>query len=423
MSPLARLLDWLSVKYRVLFVLSAGNHSDTIDVGETFAAFAAKSKEARDEAIIRHLDNVSRNLRLLSPAESVNALTVGATFEDGTSAMENARMILPSSDDMPAAYGSLGMGMNNAIKPDILFPGGRNFTRESILHGQTILEWVDSPSREPGTISAAPFLVGNAASKVMYTCGTSNAAALISHEASRCYDALLDIFANSKDDIPDAHMALLIKAMLVHGAEWGALTDKLGKALQLFSKDGSISRKECSRALHRFLGYGKPNIDRAIECAKKRITLIGYGDLKNGEALLYDLPLPFNFSSSKICRRLTATLTYFPTFVAARQKYRSAKLWYNIENGKKNFLDSRVDVDWQAAVRGSVQHEIFENDETVVWDENNALQIKVNCRGDADDNFTGAVPYVLMVSFEIKNAIDIDVYTKVAEKVQPRISI
>lgn len=142
-----------------------------------------------------------------------------------------------------------------------------------------------------------------------------------------------------------------------------------------------------------------------------------------GEALTYNLPLPFNFSSSKICRRLIATLAYFPPFVPTRQKYRATQLWYTIENGKKNLIDSRVDVDWQAAVRGSVQHEIFENNNSVVWDEDNAIQIKVNCRGDAVDRFDGSVPYALMVSFEIKDAIDIDVYAEIAERIAPKVII
>ena len=32
LSPLARLLDWLAWKYKVLFVVSAGNHVDNITI-------------------------------------------------------------------------------------------------------------------------------------------------------------------------------------------------------------------------------------------------------------------------------------------------------------------------------------------------------------------------------------------------------
>lgn len=70
-----------------------------------------------------------------------------------------------------------------------------------------------------------------------------------------------------------------------------------------------------------------------------------------------------------------------------------------------------------------MQHEIFENDNTVVWDENDAVQIKVNCRGDANDNFDGSIPYALMVSFEIKNAVDIDVYAKISQRISSKVSV
>ena len=49
MSPIARLLDWLSVKYGVLFVVSAGNHPTTISLGvsrEEFDSFQTDEFEA-----------------------------------------------------------------------------------------------------------------------------------------------------------------------------------------------------------------------------------------------------------------------------------------------------------------------------------------------------------------------------------------
>lgn len=418
MSPLARLLDWLSFKYKVLFIVSAGNHADSIDTGMTFSDFSSADKMLRDKAIIAHMNAQKRNLRLLSPAESINALTVGSTFEDASAFVESTLQILPCSDGIIAASSAVGSGMNNAVKPDIVFPGGRNCVRENIRSGigGTIVDWQNIPTREPGIAAAAPN------GKVSYTFGTSNSAALVTHEAARCYDTLLDVFSVAKENVPFDHLALLIKAMLVHGAEWGTLANVYANALNLYKKDGkTISRQDCSRQLYRYFGYGRPNINRAIECAKNRITLIGFGELKSGEALTYDLPLPFNFNTAKICRRLTATLAYFSPTISTRQKYRTAQCWFDIVNGKKNLIDSRVDVDWQAAVRGTIQHEIFENDQTVVWDENEVIQIKVNCRGDAVEKFDDTIPYALIVSFEIKSALDIDVYAKVAERIATKV--
>jgi hypothetical protein len=41
MSPLARLLDWLAWKYRVLFIVSAGNHVYDIRIAATRAQLGA----------------------------------------------------------------------------------------------------------------------------------------------------------------------------------------------------------------------------------------------------------------------------------------------------------------------------------------------------------------------------------------------
>lgn len=418
MSPLARLLDWLSYTYKVLFIVSAGNHTNHIELGMKFDEYAKLSMEDRDIQAIKYLNDNARNLRLLSPAESMNVLTVGATFEDNTSFSENARQILFCSDGMPSPYSSLGRGLNNSVKPDVIYRGGRNtLMLNRIDMSETTAMWRESFTREPGIISAAPFDIANDTTKIMYSCGTSNATALLTHEASRCYDALIDVFQTANKTIPHDNMALLIKAMLIHGAEWGELNNIFSKAL------GFTNRKYSPDYLHKFLGYGVPNIDRSIECTKNRISLIGYGELKNGEAHIYDLPLPFDFNREKILRRLTATLTYFTPIIPTRQKYRAAQLWYTLEGGKKKLLDNRIGIDWQAAVRGTVQHEIFENDDIVVWGEDDLIQLKVHCRGDAVDEFEGTVPYALMVSFEIKSGVEIDVYEKVVNKIKPRVSI
>ena len=189
MSPLARLLDWLSYKYRVLFIVSSGNHSKDLDIGMSFTDFMSLDFANRDKEIITWIYENARNLRLLSPSESINALTVGATFDDESVFNENARQILPCSNGIISPTSALGKGLNNSVKPDIIFPGGRKSVIASPRNSE-VMAWSIS-QRELGTQSAAPFTPGSA-TKTVYTFGTSNAASLISHEASRCYDALIE---------------------------------------------------------------------------------------------------------------------------------------------------------------------------------------------------------------------------------------
>jgi len=415
MSPLARLLDWLSYTYRVLFVVSAGNHPNNIDVGMSFNDFSALGIEDRDNIIIQQMNNNARIQRLLSPAESINALTIGASFSDESTFTADTRQVLPCSDNMVSPFSALGRGLNNSIKPDIIFDGGRNTMIQNSI-SDTQLRWRPSQTRAPGSVSAAPFDLASGAQKIMHTFGTSNSTAMTSHEASRCYDTLSDVFNEAGESLPYGFVALLIKAMLVHGSEWGALYNIFNSALGFPPRFTDY--------VYRFFGYGKPDIDKAVECAKNRITLIGYGELRDGEAHLFDLPLPFEeFSRDKILRRLTATLATFSPITPSRQTYRSAQLWFSIEGDKKHLIDNRIDADWQAVRRGTLQHEIFENNEIVVWSTNDIVQLKVNCAKVADDKFDGVVPYALMVSFEIDAAIDIDVYERVSTMISPRITV
>lgn len=408
-SPLAKLLDWLSYKYRVLFIVSAGNHPQPMDLGMTFNEFKALTEPEKNTKIIQLMDKDSRQLRLLSPAESMNALTVGALFKDYSSSIPNYRQVLPCSNGMLSPISSLGRGINKSIKPDILFDGGKSFLIENIIHTQ-LATWRNSGSNTPpGILSARPLDIQAGNIPVGYSFGTSDATALISHNASECYDILNDIFqAELNSDVPKEYVALILKAMLIHGAKWGELADIIRESLDFSGR--------AADEIHKWLGYGIPDIARVKECTKNRITLIGYGELQQDTAHLFYLPLPFDFHAKKMFRCLTVTLTSFTPIQPTTQKYRTSQLWFTIDDGGKKLVPNRLDASDKAVVRGTVQHERFAGDRVVVWDEDESLKIKVNCRADARD-FATAIPYALLVSFEIAPELDIDVYQKITDKV------
>ncbi|MBF0147194.1 MAG: S8 family peptidase [Magnetococcales bacterium] len=76
MSPLARLLDWLSWRYKVLFLVSAGNHSRDMDMGMSLQQFRNLPPSDRTKKIFQAVAGDARNRRLLSPAEALNVLTL-----------------------------------------------------------------------------------------------------------------------------------------------------------------------------------------------------------------------------------------------------------------------------------------------------------------------------------------------------------
>jgi len=410
-SPLAKLLDWLSFKYKVLFIISAGNYPQDIDLGLPFSSFIKMNENKKDELIIRTINRNSRNQKLLSPAESMNSLTVGALFSDNSNFTPSGNMFLPCSNILPSPISALGRGINRSIKPDLLIDGGRNVISEDFIH-HNIAHWGLSPRTiPPGILHAKPTLAEGGQS-AGYSHGTSNSAAILSHNTIICYDVLDEIFMEETGfTIPDTHTALLLKAMLVHGSAWRNDAEIINNAL------GMQNRQQYSDIIHKFIGYGVPDIERVKECAKNRITLFGYGELKKDAAHVYSIPLPFDFYSMHITRFLTITMAYFTPIAPNVKKYRRAQLWFTLENGKFLFKN-RWDASHYATVRGTLQHDRYQDDMPEPWDHEDSLQIKINCREDAD-GLIDTIPYSVFVTFEIASKHNIDVYTQIAERVRP----
>lgn len=406
MSPLARLLDYLSNKYSILFIVSAGNHPEIVSyIGKSFNELSSMDIVERNKVFFNSIRENQRNLKLLSPAENMNGLTVGALYDDFCNPLENDRMILAVSQGMPSPISAFGKGYRSIITPDLYFRGGRKYL---IKDARNRLSWFLS-NREPGCKVAAPFGDGVEAGQA-FSFGTSDAAALLSHEAAKCYDILNQIYVSETgDSVPDSYAAILIKAMLTHGATWDNVIDDL-----------SFPISTSERKLAKWLGNGIPNISRVEECTKNRITLIGTGVLKKEEGHVYRLPLPFDFSSKFIKRRLTVTLAYFSPIEPTKQLYRSTQMWFKIEEGSK-LVPDRQNTEWQAVRKGTLQHEIFTGESPVVWNED-VVTIKVNCKEDAG-KLHGALPYCLFVSFEVAEGMDIDVYSKVSTKIKQKITV
>lgn len=402
MSPLARLIDYLAYKYSVLFIVSAGNHPETIDMLKcSFEEFKDKEIDERSKVYFSCISENLRNVKVLSPAETINGLTIGALYDDYCDIGENDRAIFAVQRGLPSPISSFGKGYRSIITPDLFFNGGRNFISEE-WNGQC--KWLIS-NREPGCRVAAPTIDSTKNSQA-FTFGTSDATALISHEALKCYDVLYEIYQHETGEAPpDEYVAILLKAMLTHGASWGDLPSRIAEITG--AKEKQISR---------WLGYGIPNISRVEECARNRVTLIGTGRLKKEEGHIFTLPLPVDISSKVIKRRLVITLAYFSPVEANKQAYRGAKLWFDVL-GNEQLAPSRENTEWQAVQKGTLQHEIFEGERALVWNNDKEIQIKVNCKEDAG-KFKNAIPYCIFVTFEVAEGQNIDVYTNVVNKIK-----
>jgi len=426
MSPLARLLDWLSLTYGVLFVISAGNHSDAIQLGISRTEFESSDPQEQEIAVVRSLFSDARNRKLLSPAESINGLTVGSLQYDSAQFAAVGHIFNPFSQYLPSPVSAFGRGYRKAIKPDIVFPGGRVLYQEDFRSSRRdnyVIKPVEPSIRNipPGNKTAIPARQSGSLDGIAYSCGTSNAAALISRSAGICYDSLQQMFAEQATDVDTrAYEAPLLKAMLVHGCAWGDIGAQIRDLLRTPENNQQISG-----LVSRWMGYGVPQVDRVLDCTEQRATLLGFGELTDGAAHVFGLPLPPSLGSRSEWRRLTVTMAWLSPIAAGTQKYRTASLWFEVGGvvPAKDRKESCSGSDgWRAVRRGTVQHEVFEGQRAEPFIDGDVIEIKVNCREDAG-KIQNPVAYGLAVSLEVAEGLDIPVYNEIRTRIAPAIQI
>jgi len=416
LSPLAKLLDWLSYKYGVLFIVSAGNHADDFDPGMSLVDFKKLSAANRERQVVRQLYGSARHRRLLSPAESINAITVGAVHSDQSATVPAGRLVELFSSALPSPITSFGSGHRRAIKPDVVRPGGRAVYRDS-LQG-AVMSYQDS-LHAPGILTAVPSRRAGELNRTAFTVGTSNAAAILSHELGLCYDSLLQLLSQQSFDFDiDSYSGPLLKALAVHCSDWSTAGDVIASHIKT-----SDNGKDVKRLVSRWLGYGFGEIDRVIQCTPQRATALGFGSLSDGEADRFKLPIPVEIGPSTDMRLLKVTLAWFSPVAPTTQKYRRADLWFELSGNA--FADKRRDADGNSVNAGTVQHEIFHGKNATVIVENDTVEIKVNCREETGKGM-GQIHYGIAATLEVAPGINIPIYERIRQgirqltRIQPR---
>ncbi|WP_313117544.1 S8 family peptidase [Ectopseudomonas guguanensis] len=421
MSPLARLLDWLSSKYGILFIISAGNQTSPIPLETTLDNLEQLSPDELESLTVRSILINARSRSILSPAESINGICVGSIHFDGDSNTFVGNRFDPYTMPLPSPVSSFGSGYRRSIKPDLVLPGGKILYDKPYVGSQQVSLLPSSTLRAPGNKVAIPGNQG-ALDSTGYTRGTSNSTALASRAAVQCHTTLMDILSSSSiDGYLDSYTAPLLKAMLVHGCSWGETGERL---TQVISTLEHVTAPASFAS--RWLGYGVPDIQKVLECTAQRATVLGYGQLLDGQAHLFRLPLPPSLSSVREWRRLTITLAWISPVQPSNQKYRCASMWFEANNQIANQRQeaSSGRSGWQAVKRGTLQHEIFEGQSAHPFVDGDSLVIKVNCRKEAAA-IDSPVPYGIAVSFEVGEGVQLPIYEEIRQRVriQPAIQV
>jgi hypothetical protein len=231
-----------------------------------------------------------------------------------------------------------------------------------------------------------------------HVCGTSGAAALASHFAGRGLEEIKALRASAGSEPLDSRFDhVLIKALLAHGCSWAELS-------------GCIGDRETAA---RFLGYGLLEPDRIIGCTEQRATMIGCGELGDGEAHIFEVPLPPSLIGTTTRRSLRLTLAWMTPTSASNRRYRHAAVWFDPTPDPLRV--QRTEVDGKTVLRGTLQHEILVGDQASAYIEGTRMSVQVNCREDAP-GLVSKVPYALLATIEVAANIDLPIYTEIRDR-------
>lgn len=405
MSPLARLLDWLSWRYKVLFIVSAGNYSAPIEVTREQVFFA-------QDGLLASIIADVRNRRLISPAESLNALTVGSVHHD-----ESGMQPLEGWDDpyiesgLPSLFNAQGMGYRRTIKPDILAPGGRTAVRKTLPQtGHEPAFELYLQSLGPGQLVAFPSDSAADISGAVFTRGTSNSTALASRAGSQLYDLLDQLSGQDSGSlINDIPRCIWLKLLIVHGATWGDASAVLRRILS----DSRHSQRS-GEYITRLLGYGIMDLEKVKECTNGRVTMLTGSALSRDETQIHRFPLPPSLSDIEAYWRLTVTLAYISPVFPSHQTWCDANVYFELVGRDLPF--DRLEADHNAVRRGTLQHEIFGRTNPAGTLETHELELRVSCLSRGSE-FTDDIPYAIAVTLEVAEDLGIDIYREVRSAV------
>ncbi len=417
LSPWARMLDYLAWRYKLLFIVSAGNCPEDIVLAVAPPALAALTPAQLRHEFIQAIERQKSERRLLSPSESINALTIAASHSDTSTYPALADVYDPyNASDMPSPINAQGPGFRFSIKPEVLFSGGRQLY--SALLGAQGPQAALEPRPyvlAPGLRVASPSQGGAANSSTWFSRGTSNATALATRTGAQIYEMLLELQREVGDArLPTDSFPLLVKSLLVHGASWRDVAGILSGSLTTNSK----------QAISALLGYGKADSDRVLACEDSRATLLGFGRLAAEQAHIYKLPLPPSLAGQAVQRRLTVTLSWFSPINPKHNLYRRAALWFAPKEGRvadgtfEQLLQvDRAEADSRAVRKGTVQHEIFEGARATAFTDGTNLEIQVNCKADAGE-LEEEIPYGIAITLEVPSTTNIPIYQEVQARIE-----
>jgi subtilisin family serine protease len=292
-TPVAALLDDIARRRGVVLVISTGNvppiaYLDRVD---------ADTPQSYIDALA-----ISDDSRIIDPAPSALALTVGAVCHDpiiGALGRQIVEQRPLGQADWPAPFTRRGPGVNDSVKPELIAPGG-TLAYDDATHSLTRV-----PALELVVASAKPDrLLG-------LDCGTSYAAPLVTR-----------VVAGVAHKHPGAS-ANLLRALTLQSALETPFWRDLGSATE-------YERRRRARSVQ---GHGRARFEEARSSTNHRVVMYGTASIRANDVHLWQIPVPAGFMQSGAERELVVALAFDPPTRGRRLDYLASTMQFEVVRG------------------------------------------------------------------------------------------
>ncbi|ANJ59050.1 peptidase S8 [Pseudomonas silesiensis] len=303
---MAYILDQLSRKHGILFIVSTGNFT-----GSTSPPVPVNSWREEYPDYLMNSQSV-----IIDPAPAMNVLTVGslAKHTATTTAQRYPEIneLCPASEDQPSPFTRHGPSVRGALKPEVVATGGNIAT----LMRRKDEQWKSVPAGL-GVLTLNHNFIGKTLLSEMS--GTSFAAPYITYLAARLSSEYPDASANMLRAMLVNHATVPVNCISTFDEAWRN---------QYRKENGwrELPREVC--------GYGKIDDDVLYRSSDAAVVLMAEESIENNAHQFFELPLPEDFLRSKrSTRELKVSFAYSPPVRTTRIEYLGTRMFFRLVRG------------------------------------------------------------------------------------------
>jgi len=404
-SMLASFIDELAHEHHLMFVIATGNN-DEMDFPDRYP---------------NYLYEDGKRCRIVDPASSVYALTVGSITQDYVS--YEAEGIIAPHQGYPSPFTRAGPGLNGMIKPELVEAGGM---RPYNVQTPYLMEIAQT-----GIFVVNPRWMEESSLLTM-ECGTSLSAPKVANYLARLCKRYPGYTSNT------------IKAFLLASAR---IPKDRPKPLNI--NVHGVSTKE-AEPIYNIYGFGQPDLAYAEDSNSNNVLLFAENTIKIRGVHYYYFYLPDTFVDMQGEREISVTLVYNPPIRRTRMEYMRTQMEFSLyKNTNIQVIAARSSEDVFSEPTNDEESEGNEDSgkipEIVLYpkktlrskgihqkgtrvytsapriDVTKPLVLEVLCRGKWVDDEEFRQSYSVVVT--LRHSARIDLYNQIRERVAPRVRI